>query len=89
MTELLIGSAGGADNTLEAPSGQLAPGSSASTSSSIDRLSAGGSSPQPTAFGSAGMVFSVARSSMEAILVTETTSRSSESAQACSTRSAP
>ena len=43
----------------------------------------------PTARGSAGVVFSVARSSMEAILLTETTSRSSDSEQACSTRSAP
>lgn len=36
-----------------------------------------------------GAVFSVARSSMEATLLIETTSRSGDSEQACSTRSAP
>ncbi len=50
VTELFIGSSGGADNALETPSGHLAPGSGASASSSIDRLSAGGS--QPSGFGS-------------------------------------
>jgi len=49
VTELFIGSSG--DNALETPSGQLAPGSGASASSSIDRLSAGGSSSQPSGFG--------------------------------------
>ena len=50
VTELFIGSSG--DNALETPSGQLAPGSGASASSSIDRLSAGGSSSQPSGFSS-------------------------------------
>jgi general secretion pathway protein D len=50
VTELFIGSSG--DNALETPSGQLAPGSGASASSSIDRLSVGGSSSQPSGFGS-------------------------------------
>jgi general secretion pathway protein D len=52
LTEMFIGSAGGADSALETPSGQLAPGSGASASSSMDRLSAGGSSSQSSGFGS-------------------------------------
>jgi general secretion pathway protein D len=43
LSDMFIGSSG---NTLDAPSNELAPGSGASASSSIDRLSAAGSSPQ-------------------------------------------
>jgi general secretion pathway protein D len=49
---MFIGSSGGADNALDTPSGQLAPGSGAYASSSSDRLSAGGSSSQSSGFGS-------------------------------------
>jgi general secretion pathway protein D len=52
LTEMFIGSSGGADNALDTPSGQLAPGSGAYSSSSSDRLSAGGSSSQSGGFGS-------------------------------------
>jgi general secretion pathway protein D len=52
LTEMFIGSSGGADNALDTPSGQLAPGSGAYASSSSDRLSAGGSSSQSSGFGS-------------------------------------
>ena len=47
LTEMFIGSSVGADNASDTSSGQLAPGSGASTSSSMDRLSAGGSLSQP------------------------------------------
>jgi len=51
LTEMFIGSSGGADNTLETPSGQLAPGSGAAPSSSTDRLSGNGNSSQQSGFG--------------------------------------
>jgi general secretion pathway protein D len=49
LTEMFMGGSGGADNALETSAGQLAPGSGASASSSIDRLSGSGSSSQQVA----------------------------------------
>jgi general secretion pathway protein D len=50
LTEMFIGSSGGADNPLDTPAGQLAPGSGAAATTSIDRLSAGGNSSQQSGF---------------------------------------
>jgi general secretion pathway protein D len=52
LTEMFIGSSGGSASALDTPSGQLAPGSGGYASSSMDRLSAGGSSSQSSGFGS-------------------------------------
>ena len=53
LTEMFVGGSGEADNALETPSGQLAPGSGAAASSSADRLSgSANSSQQGGGFGS-------------------------------------
>ncbi len=49
LTDMFIG--GSAGNALDAPTSQLAPGSGASTTSSADRLSLGGSQSQSSGFG--------------------------------------
>jgi general secretion pathway protein D len=51
LTEMFIGSPGGTDNAFDTPSGQLAPGSGAAASSSVDRLSGSGNSSQQNGFG--------------------------------------
>ena len=51
LTEMFIGGSGATESALDTPPGQLAPGSGVTTSSSIDRLSAGASSLQPSGFG--------------------------------------
>jgi general secretion pathway protein D len=52
LTEMFVGGSGEADNMLETPSGQLAPGSGAVPSSNTDRLSGSAGSSQQGGFGS-------------------------------------
>jgi general secretion pathway protein D len=51
LTEMFIGGASSSQGGQDTPSGQLAPGSGSSLTSSADRLSAGGDSSQPGGFG--------------------------------------